>query len=280
MKFNSLSLKLSTLFVVFLLISCENKTKQETLETTLKTTSETTEAITEITKSTNTYYAWVDNINIRETFHIKGKVIGTYTSEDALEYTGITSNVKDLIVLRGVAYDENWLKVVTKDNKKGWVFGGAVKQEGDEKGNGIITQDVFDFPHFGSFDLTSWTDLGVVKSEAGDAETSTFRYMKNNQILEIEKTNVGEYGYYYTYRLMDAKNKLQKERKFGFTAGMGNNGTMMELSETVKDYDSKKQYERQQMLTKHFMQLNARPEMVNGVWKEIALEIEIEDTSE
>ncbi|MBC8753404.1 SH3 domain-containing protein [Kordia sp. YSTF-M3] len=276
MKFNSLTLKLCTLFILFSLISCEEKTKQETPKTTPETTSETTET----PKENNTYYAWVDNINVRNASNTKGKVIGTYSSSDPLEFTGTKSDAKDIIVLRGVAYDENWLKITTTDNKEGWVFGGAVKKEGDKKGNGIITKDVFDFPYFGNFDVTKWTDLGVVKSEAGDAETSTFRYMKNNQILEIEKTDVGEYGYYYTYKLMDTKNKLQKERKFSFQANMGDNGDLMELTEIVKDFSTKKEYSRKQMLTKHFMQLNSRPEMVNGVWKESGLEIETKSASE
>jgi hypothetical protein len=277
MKFHSLTLKLSTLFVVFLLISCGDKTKQETPKTDTETSSEVTE---ETPKENNTYYSWVDNINVRDASNTKGKVVGTYTSEEPLEFTGTRSDHRDIIVLRGVAYDENWLKVTTKDNKEGWVFAGAVKKESEAKGNEIITKNTFNFPHFGSFDVTNWTDLGVTKSEAGDAETSIYSYMKDNQILEVEKTDVGEYGYYYTYRLMDAKNKLQKERKFSFQANMGDDGTMMELTETAKDFINKKQYTRKQMLAKHFMQLNARAEMVNGVWEEVGLEIETKNDAQ
>ena len=270
MKFHSATLKLSMLFAFFLLISCEERTKQENYETTPKTSDVTTET----SKESNTYYAWVDNINVRDASNTKGKVIGNYTSKDALEFTGTKSDAKETIVLRGVAYNENWLRVTTKDDKEGWVFGGAVTKEGDRKGNGINTKDIFDFPHFGNFDLTTWTDLGVTNREAGDAETATYRYMKNDQVLEIENTNVGEYGYYNTYRLMNTNDEILKERKFGFQAGMGDDGTQMKLSETVKDYTSKKQYERTQMLTKHFMQLNARPEMVNGTWEENTLVVE------
>lgn len=270
MKFYSRVLKLSALFFVFALFSCEEKTKKETPEST----SETSETTTEIPKENNIYFAWVDNINIRDAANTKENVIGTYTTKDTLEFTGTKSDTKDIIVLRGVVYDEHWLKVTTKDNKEGWVFGGAVKKETESKGNGIITKDVFAFPHFGNFDIASWTSLGIEKREAGDAETTTSSYMKGNQIIEIEKTDVGEYGYYYTYRLLDAKRNLLKERKFSFTTGMGDEGNLMELTEIVKDYTTKKQYERKQMLTKHFMQLNARPEMVNGTWQEMDLKIE------
>lgn len=270
MKFNSLFSKLVALLAMISFTACADKTNKETPKTDT-TPKETPKVTAEVPKENNTYYAWVDKINMRDASNTKGKVIGTYSSSDPLEFTGTRSDDRDIIVLRGVAYDENWLKVTTPDNKEGWIYGGAVKKEGDKKGNRIITKDMFEFPYFGDFDITQWTDLGIVKSEAGDAETVTYSYMKNDEILEIEKTDVGEYGYYYTYRLMDAKKKLLKERKFGFTAGMGDEGNLMELTETVKDYTTKKQYERKQMLTKHFMQLNARAEMVNGAWKEVTL---------
>ncbi len=50
-----------------------------------------------------------------------------------------------------------WYKVRTSDGKEGWVFGGAVKQENEIKGNDIITKEKFDFPYFGKFDLSSWS---------------------------------------------------------------------------------------------------------------------------
>ncbi|AXG69865.1 bacterial SH3 domain protein [Kordia sp. SMS9] len=269
MKNNSLLLKLCILCAILMMISCGSDTKEKTKTT--PTTSNETEKITETPKANNTFYAWVDNINVRDAASTKGKVIGTYTSEDALEFSGTKSDSKEIIVLRGVAYDDYWLKITTKDNKVGWVYGGAVHQKGDTKGNDIITKDKFDFNHFGKFDVSSWTDLGITRREGGDAETVTNSYLKGNQIIEIEKTDVGEYGYYHTYRLMDAKRKLLKERTFSFNADAGDSKPKMELTETVKDFISKKEYTRTQTLSEHFMQLNARPQMVNGTWEEAEL---------
>ncbi|MFK7747223.1 MAG: hypothetical protein AB8B65_02405, partial [Kordia sp.] len=190
----------------------------------------------------------------------------------ALEFTGTKSNAKESIVLRGVVYNDYWMKVTTKDNKKGWVYGGAVQQKGGKKGNGIITKTKFDFAYFGKFDVSSWADLGVTKSEGGDAETISYRYLKENQIIEIDRTEVGEYGYYNTFKLMDAKRNLLKEREFGFSIDYGENDAQMyQLTETVKDFTTKKQYTRSQNIDKHFMQLNARPEIVHGTWKESVL---------
>lgn len=269
MKIYSFIQKLCMLCFIILIASCGSDSKEKA-KTDAKTPKETEKTV-ETPKVDNTYYAWVDNINVRDAAGTKGNVIGTYTSEDALEFTGTKSDSKETIVLRGVAYTDYWMKVTTKDNKEGWVYGGAVQQKDGQKGNGIITDTKFDFPHFGKFDISSWSDLGITKSEGGDAETVTYSYLKDNQIIEIEKTEVGEYGYHNTYKLMDAKRNPLKERNFSFTADVGENERILELTETVKDFTTKKQYTRSQNVDKHFMQMNAKPQMVNGSWKESTL---------
>jgi hypothetical protein len=256
-------------FAACLFISCGNDAKEKTT-----TTSKEVEKPTETPKVNNTYFAWVDKINLRASATTNGKVIATYTPKDSLEFTGTKSDAKEIIVLRGVAYNDYWMKVTTKDAKEGWVYGGAVTQTGNKKGNGIITDTQFDFEHFGKFDVSSWTDLGITRTESGDSETVGYSYFKDNQIVEIDRTEVGEYGYYKTYRLMDGKRNLLKERKFGFTVEMGDSSPKMELTETVKDFTTKKEYSRKQNLNKHFMQLNARPQMVNGTWTETVLKEE------
>ena len=271
MKMYSFTSKLYMFCIVLLLFSCGSDSKEKA-KTTPETTVKEVEKAEETPKVDNTYYAWVENINVRDAANTKGKVVGTYTSADPLEFTGTKSDTKEIIVLRGVAYDDYWMKVTTKDNKEGWVYGGAVQKKDGQKGNGIITKKKFDFAHFGKFDISSWTDLGITKSEGGDAETVNYSYLKDNQIIEIERTEVGEYGYYCTFKLMDAKRNLQKERKFSYTVEMGDSSPKMELTETVKDYVKKKEYTRSQNIKKHFMQLNAKPEMVNGEWKESTLQ--------
>lgn len=264
---------------IILMVSCGSDSKEKPKADTITTPKEV-EKVVETPKVDNTYYAWVDNINIRDVANTKGKVVGTYTSEDALEFTGTKSDSKEIIVLRGVAYDDYWMKVTTKDNKEGWVYAGAVQQKDGQKGNGIITKNKFDFAHFGKFDISSWTDLGITKREGGDAETIEYSYFKDNQIIEIEKTEVGEHGYYNTFKLMDAKRKLLKERSFDFTVEMGDSSPKMELTETVKDFIAKKEYTRSQKINKHFIQLNARPQMVYGTWKETALKETTENQTE
>lgn len=272
MSYSSFFLKLSILFSVFLIVSCGNdKAKKETP----KTNTETTSKPEIITEEYDTYYIWVDNINVRNTSSTKGKVIGTYASPE-LKFTGEKSENKDIIVLRSVIYDDYWFKVTTKDNKEGWVYGGAVKQEGDDVGNEIITDKSFDFPHFGKFDLTTWKNIGTQNEEAGDAETQTTTYFKDGQTIEISKTDVGEYGYEHTYVLKNNKKDILKEREFYFMVDGGElENRVMELIEIVKDHTKKIQYTRSQKTSKHFMQMNAKPLMVNGTWEAITLETTI-----
>jgi hypothetical protein len=258
--------------MVFLMISCGSDSKEKPKTDTDATANEA-EKVAETPKVDNVYYAWVDNINVRETADTKAKVIGTYTPKDSLEFTGTKSDTKEIIVLRGVAYDDYWMKVKTKDDKEGWVYGGAVQQKDGQKGNGLITDTQFDFEHFGKFDISSWTDLGITRTQTGDVETVGYSYFKDNQTIEIERTDIGERGYKQKFKLLDGKRNVLKERTFGFTVEMGDSSPQMELTETVKDFTTKKEYSRKQNLNKHFMQLNARPQMVNGTWTESALKM-------
>ncbi|WP_298418371.1 SH3 domain-containing protein [uncultured Kordia sp.] len=278
-KIHSTILKINILFLVFLFISCGSDTsKKETPETNTDTTSKT-EATTE-KEDNNTYYVWVDNINVRKTPNTKGKVIGTYKPQE-IKFTGTISENKDIIVLRSVVYDDYWLKVTTKGNKKGWVYGGAVKNEGDDIGNEIITDEQFDFIHFGKFDLTTWKNISIKNEEAGDAETQITTYHKDGKILEISKSEFGEYGYEYRYVLKDSKHNILKEREFYFMVdGGAYENRVMELIEIVKDYTNKVQYTRSQKTSKHFMQMNAKPLMVNGVWESVLLSTENKTESE
>ncbi|WP_046757103.1 SH3 domain-containing protein [Kordia jejudonensis] len=269
------SLKFSLLCFTFLCISCGNdKKSNETPKTNTETTTET-EIVKENPENDTTYYAWVDNVNIRDTSETKGNVIGTYTSTDALTFTGKKSTKKEVIVVRGVAYEDYWLQVKTVDNKEGWVFGGVVKKEGETKGNKIITDNFLDFPHFGIYDLKTWENIGVRNEEAGDAETRTTTYLKDGKTLEVKNTDVGEYGYYREYVLKNSAQQILKERKFQFIVNMEDiENNVMELTETVKDHTTKKQYTRTQKLSKHFMQLSAKPIMVDGTWTESTLTVE------
>ncbi len=75
----------------------------------------------------DTYIVTVENLRLRETPSLKGKVITTIKEGAELTYLKERSEHKDTATLRGVKYEEPWYKVKTAEGKTGWAFGGAIR---------------------------------------------------------------------------------------------------------------------------------------------------------
>lgn len=227
--------------------------------------AEPAEPVTPAEPAEEILYTWVDGLNVRDQPSTKGTTVARVKPNEPLTFTGERSSKPETIVLRGVAYHEPWLKITTADRKDGWVYGGAVKRKDQLKGNASLSDTKFEFPVFGYYDLSKWEEIGNTDAgTGGDAESETITYRSEDQMLKITKTEVGDYGYSNTYELLDKAGNTLKERSFDF-------GTDPELkiTETVIDYTDipAKKYTRAQVLDKHFMMLNARPEMVRGNWE-------------
>ena len=72
-----------------------------------------------------TIYVWVDNLRMRLEPDTKSDVVTELKEGQAIVFLEEKSNFTQKITLRGKQYDEPWLKVKTKDNKIGWVYGGG-----------------------------------------------------------------------------------------------------------------------------------------------------------
>ncbi len=221
-------------------------------------------------------YAWVDNLNLRDQAGTEGKVIATLKNGDALELTATKSQKMETLVIRGVAYPDYWYKARTADGKEGWVFGGAVKQENEPKGNDNITQENFDFPYFGKFDLSGWSKTEKVDiSEDEESDRTLVSYNKGDQIVKIEEWSMGEMGYGYRYLLQDGNEEdlILKEREISFSPGFDQPNT---LTEIVKDFTQNppKQYLRTQEIDVSRYDLKPFPLMALGSWQEEMLEAE------
>lgn len=260
------------LLVAVFIISCKSETKeneptadsqQQTEQTAQTGTTEPVEVISETKnfKNEDVVYTWVDNLNIRAAPNTKGNVVTKVSVKQPLVFTGERSDKPETIVLRGVAYYEPWLKIKV-DGKEGWVFGGAVKREGEEKGNAEMTAKKFDFEKFGQFDLASWKNSGTKNTSSEEVDAETTIYTNGDQTLTVEESSMGEFYYGYHYTLLGDGN-IVKERDFSFSAGDADNFV---VTETVKDYATGKQHERQQAIDTHFSSLNAQPMMARGKW--------------
>ena len=184
--------------------------------------------------------------------------------------TGKVSPNQHTVVLRGVAYQDNWYQVTTADGVTGWVFGGAIRAEGEEKGNKPFDEKKFTLPYFGTFDLSEWKEVSATDEAGGDAEINTRVFERGGRVLKIEKTTVGEYGYTDTHTL-SLDGEPERTRTLTFSVNPGNDGQDHRylLEERVVDHLATPPVTRlrRQTLNEHYFTLG-RPVMVNGVWVE------------
>ena len=209
--------------------------------------------------------AWVDGLFVRAQPEKSGTIVAQVRSNAPLEFTGKRSDSEETIVLRGMAFSEPWLEVRTEDGQEGWVFGGAVQRPGETKGTGYQSESSFDYPKFGSFDLSGWESEPAYESGGGDAATTIQVFSNGDRRLAVKRTDLGDRGYERLYTLTTAGGKLLKTRSFIVTTDPEPG-----ITETVTDYanDPPRVYTRRQKLSQHFAQLNGRPEIATGDWKE------------
>ncbi len=106
-----------------LIISCKgDSTTQQEPVTTAPAIEKIVEKPAEIM-----LYAWVDKLRLRAKPDTKSDIVKELLEGEALVFTGEKTDFTQKVNLRGVMYDEPWMKVITGDDKTGWVFGGAVK---------------------------------------------------------------------------------------------------------------------------------------------------------
>ncbi len=111
------------LIFLILFLSCKNVSKEAVADL------ETEKAIVEEAKAPPLVeiYVWVDKLRLRTVADTKSDIITELREGEALVYLEERSDFTEKISLRGTLFDEPWLKVKTKDDKEGWVYGGGVK---------------------------------------------------------------------------------------------------------------------------------------------------------
>ncbi len=217
----------------------------------------------------STLIAWVDRLNVRDAPSSSGKVVATLPEKATLTTTGEVSSSEQTVLLRGVVYREPWYEVTTAEGVTGWVFGGAVKAEGEEKGNPAISADRFTLPYFGTFNLSEWEKLEDRETEGGDATTRLRRYRRGPRTLELEEVSVGEYGYQNNYRLL-LDGRPQLTRRFAFVVDTDGQDFYNYLTESVVNHLAEPPVEhyRRQEAGEHYVEMGGRPVMANGPWEE------------
>ncbi|MBX2873719.1 MAG: hypothetical protein KTR30_16505 [Saprospiraceae bacterium] len=115
-------------FILILLtigiLSCQSE-KDPTASPSENDTSSTAETV-EKTAERTTFIVNIDRLRMRETAGEKGKVIKELEKGTVLFDEGEVSDFTTRIKLRGITFDEPWLKVSTADNTVGWIYAGAI----------------------------------------------------------------------------------------------------------------------------------------------------------
>ncbi|HHH50360.1 MAG TPA: hypothetical protein ENK52_05215 [Saprospiraceae bacterium] len=118
------------LSIVLFLNACKdtNSSESEAVEkenTAIKVPEKDNKVIAKQNKTM--LYAWVNNLRLRASSSSSSKIIKELSEGDALEYLNEKSDFTQKVNLRGIQFDEPWLKVSTEAGDIGWVYGGGVK---------------------------------------------------------------------------------------------------------------------------------------------------------
>lgn len=117
------------LLLLITLGSCETETNsdKETLQNKAEEASQIVEAPAAISAESIELTAILDNVRIRDKAGLKGKEIASVSKGMKLFYLDEMSDFTDEITLRGIAYNDPWLKIKTTKGEIGWVYAGAIK---------------------------------------------------------------------------------------------------------------------------------------------------------
>lgn len=120
-------MKCKVLILILLTMGCWScQSEQEPAESTVESEAQARpEASNEKVEQT-TFIVNIDRLRMRETAGEKGKVIKELEKGTVLYDEGEVSDFTTRIKLRGITFDEPWLKVSTADNTVGWIYAGAI----------------------------------------------------------------------------------------------------------------------------------------------------------
>ncbi|MBK7408070.1 MAG: SH3 domain-containing protein [Saprospirales bacterium] len=142
----------------------------------------------------------LDYLRIRKTPGVDGEVITTLSEGDTLYEMGEVSAFTTEVTLRGIRFNEPWIKVRTQDSLSGWVYGGGVNFQLDDRleltnrlmkmrlqtfFGEILAQRILDYRAAYRQAKTS-TDLAAVYREAGQLR-DTLVQIFDKKITVIQK---------------------------------------------------------------------------------------------
>ena len=110
--------------LIFLLGSCKNNQKQAVTPRSLDPNVYVIEDPEQMTETQ--YYVWLPFLYVRSEPKAKSTLVTKLKKGDLVKYLGIKTQIKERINIHGKEFEEPWMKIVTPDNKEGWVYGAGI----------------------------------------------------------------------------------------------------------------------------------------------------------
>jgi hypothetical protein len=110
--------------LIFLFVSCKNNQKQAVIPRSLDPNIYVIEDPEQLTETQ--YYVWLPFLYVRAEPNQKSALVTKLKKGDLVKYLGIKTQIKERINIHGKDFEEPWMKVITPENKEGWVFGAGI----------------------------------------------------------------------------------------------------------------------------------------------------------
>ena len=122
---------------------------------------------------------YLDNLRLRDAAGEKANEIARLPENTKVFYSGELSNFTTKIKLRGMPYDEPWLKIKTEQGMEGWIYAGGVKPATNDSSEAIRIIEKMRLHSF--FGKELGTEIEVSNNaltEAPDSKTFAKAYEK------------------------------------------------------------------------------------------------------
>lgn len=82
---------------------------------------------TQVIQTPPTVYVSIDSLKMRSQPNLSGGLIMKLPKGSEVIYLNEKTSFTQKVSLNGVPYNEPWVRIQTKDNKKGWVYSGGLR---------------------------------------------------------------------------------------------------------------------------------------------------------
>lgn len=183
----------------------------------------------------------LDKVRVRDQAGLKGKEIKLIKKGEKVTFLGEISDFTDKIKLRGIQYDDPWLKVKTSSGKEGWIYGAAVKFKSNDAGtdlkNMLITKRLEKF--FGSKIVSQIEEYQQAFKAAKTEKDFVLLYRSNKKL-----TDAMNYKFTEFFELVDFESEYPDlfwidDPIPAMTLSLVAEGTMYQVFTSVKDFVDK-----------------------------------------